>query len=328
MKFLIAILVLPAAGALAWGIISLVTRERQRQLHEALAPYSVGTLREARVAAAGSSGGLTDLVESPFLQRAVAAVADMATRRGVLQYLKRQLDQADLPLRPAEALFVYLVSAVVGGALGWLLGNFLVGVIVLAVLAVVPWMALMAVAKRRTAAFTNQLPDMLQLLGTTLRSGYSILQGLTTVSQQLSDPIGKDMRHVVAEARLGRSLIDALKEVSQRVRSDDFDWVVTAIGIQREVGGNLAELLDIVADTMMARARIRGEAHTLTAEGRIGAAVISILPIAIGFFVYAVNPGYLSPLLHQAFGEILFYGSIALGVIGIFWTRKLVDIEV
>jgi tight adherence protein B len=328
MKFLIAILVLPAAGALAWGIISLVTRERQRQLHEALAPYSVGTLREARVAAAGSSGGLTDLVESPFLQRAVAAVADMATRRGVLQYLKRQLDQADLPLRPAEALFVYLVSAVVGGALGWLLGNFLVGVIVLAVLAVVPWMALMAVAKRRTAAFTNQLPDMLQLLGTTLRSGYSILQGLTTVSQQLSDPIGKDMRHVVAEARLGRSLIDALKEVSQRVRSDDFDWVVTAIGIQREVGGNLAELLDIVADTMMARARIRGEAHTLTAEGRIGAAVISILPIAIGFFVYAVNPGYLSPLLHQSFGEILFYGSITLGVIGIFWTRKLVDIEV
>jgi tight adherence protein B len=328
MKFLIAILVLPAAGALAWGIISLVTRERQRQLHEALAPYSVGTLREARVAAAGSAGGLTDLVESPFLQRAVAAVADMATRRGVLQYLKRQLDQADLPLRPAEALFVYLVSAVVGGALGWLLGNFLVGVIVLGVLAVVPWMALMAVAKRRTAAFTNQLPDMLQLLGTTLRSGFSILQGLTTVSQQLSDPIGKDMRHVVAEARLGRSLIDALKEVSQRVRSDDFEWVVTAIGIQREVGGNLAELLDIVADTMMARARIRGEAHTLTAEGRIGAAVISILPIAIGFFVYAVNPGYLSPLLHQSFGEILFYGSIVLGVIGIFWTRKLVDIEV
>jgi tight adherence protein B len=328
MKFLIAILVLPAAGALAWGIISLVTRERQRQLHEALAPYSVGTLREARVAAAGSAGGLSDLVESPFLQRAVAAVADMATRRGVLQYLKRQLDQADLPLRPAEALFVYLVSAVVGGVLGWLLGNFLVGVIVLGVLAVVPWMALMAVAKRRTAAFTNQLPDMLQLLGTTLRSGFSILQGLTTVSQQLSDPIGKDMRHVVAEARLGRSLIDALKEVSQRVRSDDFEWVVTAIGIQREVGGNLAELLDIVADTMMARARIRGEAHTLTAEGRIGAAVISILPIAIGFFVYAVNPGYLSPLLHQSFGEILFYGSIVLGVIGIFWTRKLVDIEV
>ena len=103
---------------------------------------------------------------------------------------------------------------------------------------------------------------------------------------------------------------------------------MTAIGIQREVGGNMAELLDIVADTMIARARIRREAHTLTAEGRIGAAVISILPIAIGVFVYSVNPSYISPLFHQAFGEILFYGSIVLGVIGIFWVSKIVDIEV
>ncbi len=258
----------------------------------------------------------------------MAAVAEVASRRGVLQIVKRLLDQADLPVRPAEALFVYLVGAVVGGSLGLLLGNAFWGLAVLVALAVLPWMALMGVAKHRTATFTAQLPDMLQLLGTTLRSGFSILQGLTTVSQQLADPIGKEMRHVVAEARLGRPLVDALNEVAQRVHSEDFEWVVTAIGIQREVGGNLAELLDIVADTMIARARIRREARTLTAEGRIGAVIISVLPIAIGLFVYAVNPGYIHPLLHQAFGEILFYGSIVLGVIGIFWVRKLVDIEV
>jgi len=327
MKYLIAFLVLPAAALLAWGLISLVLRERPRHLHDALAPYSVGTMRETRVSTT-SAGGSQELMETPLLQRAVAAVAEVASRRGVLQILKRLLDQADLPLRPAEALFVYLVGTVVGGALGLLLGNAVWGLVALGIVAVVPWMALKQAAKRRTATFTAQLPEMLQLLGTTMRSGYSILQGLTTVSQQLSDPIGKDMRHVVAEARLGRPLGEALSEVAQRVQSDDFEWVVTAIGIQREVGGNLAELLDIVADTMIARARIRGEAHTLTAEGRIGAAVISILPIAIGFFVYAVNPSYIEPLFHQAFGEILFYGSIALGVVGIFWTRKLVDIEV
>lgn len=329
MKFLIPLLVLPAAGLLAWYVASVALRERPRRLHEALAPYSVGTLREARVGAQhAAAGGKSELVETPVLQRAVAAIADLAARRGVLQILKRLLDQADLPVRPAEGLFVYLVGVVVGGALGFLLGNVVWGFVALGLLAVAPWVALMAAAKRRTDAFTAQLPDMLQLLSTTLRSGFSILQGLTTVSQQVSDPIGKDMRHVVAETRLGRPLVDALTEVAQKVRSDDFEWVVTAIGIQREVGGNLAELLDIVADTMMARARIRRDAHTLTAEGRIGAAVISILPVAIGFFVYAVNPSYISPLLHQAFGEILFYGSIVLGVIGIFWTRKLVDIEV
>jgi tight adherence protein B len=326
MKFVITILVLPAAGLLVWGILSIVWRERPRHLHDALAPYAVGGLREPSPVT--TAGGSSELVETPFLKRAVAAVAEIASRRGVLQIVKRLLDQADIPVRPAEALFVYLVGAVVGGALGLLVGNAVWGLVALGVVAVVPWVALMAAAKRRTATFTAQLPDTLQLLGTTLRSGYSILQGLDTVAQQIADPIGKEIRHVVAEARLGRNLVEALTEVAQRVRSDDFEWVVTAIGIQREVGGNLAELLDIVAETMIARARIRREAHTLTAEGRIGAVVISVMPVAIGLFVYAVNPSYISPLFHQAFGEILFYGSIVLGVIGILWVRKLVDIEV
>jgi tight adherence protein B len=169
---------------------------------------------------------------------------------------------------------------------------------------------------------------MLQLLGTTLRSGFSILQGLDTVAAQIPDPAGKEMRHVVAEARLGRSLASALEEVSERVRSDDFKWVVAAIGIQREVGGNLAELLDIVADTMNARSRLRQEAHTLTAEGRIGAIVISLLPVAIGLFVYSVNPGYLSPLFHTGTGKLMFYGCLGLALAGMVWLRQVVKIEI
>ncbi|HUI04443.1 MAG TPA: type II secretion system F family protein [Acidimicrobiales bacterium] len=324
MKVLIAVLILPAAGLLTWAFITVLERARPRRLHEHLAPYSMSGLADQR--AAGSSSG--DLMETPILQRAVGALAEMATRRGVLQQVKRLIDQADIAVRPAEALFVYVVGVVVGGALGLLIGNVMWGLIVAGAMALVPPMGLVTAAKRRTATFTAQLPDTLQLLATTLRSGFSILQGLDTVGQQLDDPIGKEIRHVVAEARLGRPLPEALNEVAQRVRSEDFQWVVTAIGIQREVGGNLAELLDIVAETMTARARIRREAHTLTAEGRIGAVVISVLPAAIGLFVYSVNPSYIQPLLHQAFGEILFYGSIILGVIGIFWVRKLVNIEV
>jgi tight adherence protein B len=325
MTLLIALLILPAAAAVTWGLLTLVSRERSRQLHEALAPYTVGAARESGVTTTAAGG---DLVETPLLQRAVAAVAEMASRRGILQLVKRLLDQADLPIRPAEALFVYLVGVVLGGSIGLLVANPFWGLVGLAALAVVPWVALSAAAQRRTKLFTAQLPDMLQLLGTTLRSGFSILQGLDTVSRQLKDPIGKEIRHVCAEARLGRPLVAALSEVAERVRSEDFQWVVTSIGIQREVGGNLAELLDIVADTMNSRARLRREASTLTAEGRIGAVVISVLPIAIGVFVYSVNPGYLSPLLHEAFGQILFYGSIVLAVLGIFWLRKLVNIEV
>jgi len=325
---LVAVLVLPAAGGLAWGLASLVLRERPRRLHEALAPYSVGQVSDSGVARAPAAPGGGELVKSPVLQRAVESLAELATRRGVLQVLKRLIDQADLPVRPAEALFVNVVAAVLGGAIGLLAGNVFWGVVGLAALGAAPWLVLVAAAERRTRAFTAQLPDMLQLLSTTLRSGFSIVQGLDTVARQLEDPIGKEIRHVVAEARLGRPLVEALYEVAQRVRSDDFEWVVTSIGIQREVGGNLAELLDIVSETMNARARLRREARTLTAEGRLGAVVLSVLPAGIGLFVYSVNPSYLSPLLHDSFGEILFYGSIVLGVFGIFWLRKLVDIEV
>ena len=192
----------------------------------------------------------------------------------------------------------------------------------------VPWFSLGLVAGRRRRAFADQLPDMLQLLSTTLRSGFSVLQGLDTVARQLSGPLGKEMRGVVAEARLGRSIVTSLTEVARRAKNEDLEWVATAIGIQQEVGGNLAELLDIVAETMNARSRLRREAHALTAEGRIGAIIISILPVAIGLFVYLVNPSYVSPLFHTTLGEILFYGSITLGVAGVFWLRRIVEFEV
>jgi tight adherence protein B len=327
MIVLVPLLVLPAAGLLAWGIITVSTWRRRPQLEKTLAPYTVGRSRESD---AGQPGGFGDpeFVQSPVLQRIIDAVAEAAARRGLLAVVETKLDQADLPVRPAEALFLYLVVAVIGGVLGLLVGNVVWGVVTLAALAVLPWAVVGFLATRRTRAFVSQLPDMLQLLGATLRSGFSILQGLDTVATQLPEPMSKEMRHVVAEARLGRPLPSALDEVAQRVHSEDFEWVVAAIGIQREVGGNLAELLDIVAETMNARSRLRQEAHTLTAEGRIGAVVISLLPVAIGLFVYSVNPSYLSPLFHSGIGKIMFYSCIVLAFAGIEWMRRIVKVEI
>jgi tight adherence protein B len=323
---LIAILVLPAAGLLAWGVITVATWRRKPALEKSLAPYSVG--RTSDVDAEVLPFGDRNLLQSAFLQRAIDAVAEAAARRGLMALVEARIDQADLPVRPAEALFLNLVVAIVGAVLGLLLGNIFWAVATLAALVIVPWVTVGVLAVRRTKAFVAQLPDMLQLLSTTLRSGFSILQGLDTVAVQLADPIGKEMRHVVAEARLGRPLPTALDEVATRVRSEDFAWVVSAIGIQREVGGNLAELLDIVAETMNARARLRQEAHTLTAEGRIGAIVISILPIAIGLFVYATNPSYLSPLFHSGTGKLMFYTCLGLALAGMVWLRQIVKIEI
>ena len=322
---LITILVLAAAGCAAWGILE-VTLQRRRRLDKVLAAYAVGQVTEADDR--HHIAGTRELLQLSFLRNAVARVAELASRRGLLQLVERQLKQADLPLRPAEMLFFYVTGTLVGGALGAVLGGAMWAVIVLAALAACPWIVVEGLAARRTSTFTEQLPETLQMLGSSLRSGFSLLQGLESVSRQIQGPLGKDMRHVVVEARLGRPLVSALEEVAQRVRSEDFSWVVTAIAIQREVGGNLAELLDIVAATMLARARLRREARTLTAEGRIGAIIISVMPVAIGLFVYAVNPSYIRPLFHTAAGELLFYGSIVLGVLGIVWIRKVVRFEV
>jgi tight adherence protein B len=324
---LVAILIFPAAGLLAWGVLTVVTWTRKPALEKTLAPYTVGYSRESN-ATELTTIGEHEFVRSPLLQRAIDAVAEAAARRGLLAIVETKLDQADLPVRPAEALFLYLVVTVLGALIVLLLGNLFWGVGVLAALAILPWVIVNVLAIQRTRSFVSQLPDMLQLLGATLRSGFSILQGLDTVAVQLPDPMGKEMRHVVAEARLGRPLSSALDEVAQRVKSEDFEWVVSAIGIQREVGGNLSELLDIVADTMNARSRLRQEAHTLTAEGRIGAIVISLLPIAIGVFIYATNHTYLDPLLHTGVGQVMFYGCMGLAIAGMLWMRNIVKIEI
>ncbi len=326
MSVFIPILVLAAAGLLTWGVLGLVVRERTARLDQALAPYSLRRSAPSDAALAGS--GTQDLVQSPILQRAIEAVALIATRRGLMPVVESKLNEADIPIRPAEAVFFWLVAVVVAAVIGGFGFGPIWGLVAAAVAIVVPFVVLDTMASRRTRAFADQLPDMLQLLSTTLRSGFSILQGLEAVSRQISDPIGKEMRGVVAEARLGRPLVSALVEVAHRLKSEDFEWVATAIGIQQEVGGNLAELLDIVSETMNARSRLRREAHALTAEGRIGALIISILPIAIGLFVYVVNPSYLTPLFHSGTGEILFYGSIGLAVIGILWLRRIIEIEV
>ncbi len=137
-------------------------------------------------------------------------------------------------------------------------------------------------AGRRRKKFLSQLPDTLQLLSGTLRAGYSLMQGVEAVSQEVEDPMGHELRRVVTESRLGRPLEESLDGVAERMDSADFSWAVMAIRIQREVGGNLSELLLTVADTMTQRERLRRDVRALTAEGRMSAIVLGLLPIGLG----------------------------------------------
>src|SRR5690606_32429750 len=147
-------------------------------------------------------------------------------------------------------------------------------------------------ANRRLHAFENQLSDTLNLWVNALRSGYSVLQGMEAIATELPPPISREFERVVQEVRLGLSLEQALANLVRRMPSEDLDLIVTAINIQREVGGNLAEILDIISHTIRERVRMKGEIRTLTSQGRLTGWVIGLLPLILAFLVYSINPRY------------------------------------
>jgi tight adherence protein B len=268
------------------------------------------------------------LGDAPRVPGGGPATAKLARDRGVLQRVEGMLDRADLPIQASEGLFFYLVAIVVFSVLALLLGGLFTFLVVLILTVLVPPAALSFMAGQRQRKFTSQLPDMLTLLAGTLRAGYSLLQGVEAVAQEVEDPMGRELRRVLAEARLGRPLEDALEDAADRMQSGDFEWAVMAIRIQREVGGNLAELLDTVADTMIQRERLRREVRALTAEGRISAIILGLLPVGLGLVMWGMNPDYMRPLFHDGFGQALLIGAGLLAVVGFYWMKKTIEIEV
>src|SRR5207249_2717986 len=203
------------------------------------------------------------------------------------------------------AFFFYLAGVVVLTGLAAAVTRSLFGTAaVFIVAALLPFAVLQFMSGQRKRKFMSQLPDMLQLLAGSLRAGYSLMQGVEAVAQEVEDPMAFELNRVLIEARLGRPLEDALEDASNRMGSPDFDWAVMAIRIQREVGGNLAELLATVAETMIHRERLRREIKALTAEGRMSAIVLGLLPVGLGVIMYTINPEYMRVLFQDSFGKV------------------------
>jgi tight adherence protein B len=203
-----------------------------------------------------------------------------------------------------------------------------VGLAVAGLVAAGPVVVLRTLRTRRLKAFEAQLPDTLNLLAGSLRAGYSFLQCVEAVSQETTDPMARELRRALAEARLGRPVEDALGDIAARMQSRDFEWSVMAIRIQREVGGNLAELLQTVSETMVQRARMRGEVKALTAEGRISGIIMGLLPVGLGLFMFTAAPDYIRALFASATGWAMVGGSTIMAVAGVAWIQKIVRIEI
>jgi tight adherence protein B len=204
----------------------------------------------------------------------------------------------------------------------------MVGIAAAAVVAFAPVALVRTLRNRRLKAFEAQLPDTLNLLAGSLRAGYSFLQCVEAVAEESSDPMARELRRVLAEARLGRPVEEALSDAAARMQSRDFEWAVMAIGIQREVGGNLAELLSTVSDTMTQRARMHGEVRALTAEGRMSAIIMGVLPVGLALFMFTAAPDYISMLFSSGIGWAMVATSTLMAVAGVAWIQRIVKVEV
>ncbi len=324
-KILIILLGLVAAAMLTWVVVSVVVPDHDN-LTRRLEVYEENYGVEVPEEFTGVADSHTTV---PILQRAVEFTGDMAEKRGVLETVEAKLEQANLPLRAPEAMFFTAVGALILTVLTFFLtGNILVALVVAVVTAFLPTAVLNFLIRKRQKAFRAILPDMLTLLAGTLRAGYSIGQGFESCSTEVEDPMGRELRRVVSETRLGRSLEESLEAVAERMQSDDFAWAVMAIRIQREVGGNLAELLLTVADTMTQRERLRREVNTLTAEGRISAFIIGGLPPALAAVMFVMNPTYIKLLFTPGIGYALVVAALVMMGIGFAWMKKCITIEV
>ncbi len=237
------------------------------------------------------------------------------------------LDRAGLAMRSNE--FVVVCAGVAVGAL--LLGVFLFGIPYFLLMAIpvgvgIPMFLKFKIGRRRKR-FVNQLGDTLQLMAGSLTAGYGLGQTLDSVARETDAPTSEEFQRVVMETRLGRSLEDALQAMSYRIGAKDFDWVVDAIKIQSSVGGNLSEIIEQVGETIRARTRIKRQVDALTAEGKISALVLFVLPFGLFGFIFSSNPDYIKPMFSSGIGQVMLGAAGFMLACGGLWLKKLVNPE-
>ena len=312
---------------LAFAGLSSVLGGGSESVEARMARYAGPNAGQAAVEAADKKKKAKKKRERREIDPFATLSADVEDKRFATK-VARDLARANLKLRVAEyyyirigmslglgvLLFVFRdpVSGVIGFVLGYMLPRFWIG----------------RKIGGRLKGFNKQLPDTIVLLSNSLRAGSSFLQSIELVSREGSAPMSEEMGRVVREVNLGLGMEEALFNLVRRIKSEDLDLMVTAIGIQQQVGGNLAEILDTIAFTIRERVRIKGDINTLTAQGRVSGYLVAFLPIGLGAALNAINPAFMQPLFTQTIGRILIAVGAVMMTIGFLAIRKITDIKV
>ncbi len=313
------------AGALCLAISSGDTVAlRRKRTRIALEAYGSSQQPER----AASTEPQSRLGDGAVIRTAVELAGRAVESRGLEERLALWLDRAGMRFTPGEWVVVQVTAATVSAALTFLLaGSVLTALAVAVVVALAVHLTLKVKAQRRAAAFLAAMPDALQLVASGLSSGYSLPQALDAAVRDGEDPVATEFGRALAEARLGVPLESALESVAERMDSRDFSWVVMAVRIQREVGGNLSEVLETLCRTLRDRQALRRQVAALSAEGRLSAYILIGLPILLAMWFSYSRPEYFGLMYTTVWGWGMLAGSAVALTLGALWMQKLVKVE-
>ena len=321
---LLPVLLAAVAAALGTAAAVMLAETARARRHRTTVLRQLGALATERGAPTATPTGepllRADAGDSSWVRALSARIPQIGSAGPLLQ-------QAGLAWSEQRFLTSLGIGALVGGALGWLFGGLgpLLGV---AGGALVPYLYVRRVRARRLRAFEEQLPEAIDLLGRAIRSGHPLSAGLRMVAEESSHPVAGEFRRVFEEQKFGLPFEDSLAGLASRVPLVDVRILVTAVMIQRDVGGNLAEILDNLSHLIRSRFTIRRQLGTYTAQGRMSGYVLGALPIAIGFMIFLVNPEYILTLFRDPMGRMMLWAAGSLQMLGFFWIRRIVDIEI
>jgi tight adherence protein B len=306
-----------AAGLVAFAVGTLIL------LLLALSPRRASTRLRLSLDLSGSNRPrLTSIA-----QRTVEAADRRLRKRGIAQRLDRTLEQAGLDIRPGELVIFVGSAMMVAYAVGLVLANQWLALLMALVIALGTRLYLSNRRDKRQAAFSDQLTDVLQLISGSLRAGYGLLQGVDAVTRDADEPAAGEFRRILVEHRLGRDLNDAMDNCAERMDNSDFAWVVQAFNIHRDVGGDLARVLDNIIATVRERTDVHRQVRALSAEGRMSAIVLTALPIVVFFVIQVSSPDYMAELVGRPFGLVLIGVAVLMLILGSLWIRRLVKVR-
>lgn len=266
-------------------------------------------------------------------KKLLANVGSIITPKGMALRIASQLAKADVPLKANEFVAIQFLAVMFAMTIGFLFFKSLIAGLGFAVVGyLIPSIWVGVLKRKRVAEFNEQILDTLIMIANGLKAGYSFLQAMEMVSRESLPPMSTELKRVLKENGLGINLEDSLVALNERIDSEDWDLVTTVVLIQRQVGGNLAEILEKISHTIRSRMKIKGDIQTKTAQAKASGALVGALPIGIGFMIYLINPTFIMQLFTFRQGAFRGWFVVVFGVIweviGMYIIMRIVDIEV